>query len=256
MLFNVSVSPTAWKKYNKRRADISSYSWFGLSNNFIRDPEFFDLDPVEKLTIIYVFSEISEKNKTDIVIHSELMASTLRISNEKAITSLQRINGLATFTTHRKGELKVAPDPSSAKKDDSARLNIHTDIQTDKQTNKEPSESPPPPPKFSEEDLDLATRWLGALFLGKGRVSKEKAAETLRQCREIDGFTHEDLEAVFEFVRDSAFWSQTAQSPAGLRVKSKSYPDLTKIQVITGQMEKAKPRYISAEDAGYTRVGE
>lgn len=220
----------SFEKYNHQRKNVSATYYFNVSNRFFHDPDWFDLSNDHRVVFFYAMAECSASNIAGhfdncAKIHLARAAETLGLSVDKLSTVIADLESRGFFEDvqglHRVSETSCQTPQK------------HTPCARKKERKKETNNREIA--NFSESDLDLATRWLGELFLSKGQVSKEKAAETLRQCREIDGFTAEELERIFQFVRQDDFWSKNAQSPASLRKKSDK-TGLMKIQTIHSRM--------------------
>jgi hypothetical protein len=90
-------------------------------------------------------------------------------------------------------------------------------------------------------DAVLADKWVS---FAKGlaphlRLRVPDCVDTFRKLRELDGFTEDQLEALFVFVRQDDFWRPNALSPIGLRKPSKN--GLRKIDNILAAMARAGP---------------
>jgi hypothetical protein len=102
------------------------------------------------------------------------------------------------------------------------------------------SDPTPPRDKYTAADWQLASEWLGSLWDCKSKPPTKRAAEVIRELREIDGYTHDELREAMAFVVGDDFWCTKAISPAGLRQKNKS--GVPKIASIVSQMKAAKAK--------------
>jgi hypothetical protein len=96
------------------------------------------------------------------------------------------------------------------------------------------------PNVFDEGDEALAREWLAfASQLSPTVRYSPKWPNAVRQLRELDGFSLEDLRAALAFVRTDEFWRPNALSLPGLRSRSKN--GLLKIENILAKIKTAAP---------------
>ncbi len=101
-----------------------------------------------------------------------------------------------------------------------------------------PPKSEPKPPRkatggpIDSSDFSLAKDWhdWASKRLPTLKPALERAADVFRKAREVDGLSHDQLRALFEFVKKDGFWSTKVYSPLGLRQKSGN--GLTKLENI------------------------
>ncbi len=115
-------------------------------------------------------------------------------------------------------------------------------------TNKIGADATPPPvvrvPKYDDHDFLLGGRWLEHAVGASNTKpypswTQVKFAEEISKIKRLCSLSHEQLVAVFEFVRVDDFWKPNALSPNGLIKKSKNN-DRRKIDNIIAAMKEKR----------------
>ena len=87
----ITLSIPNWEKYNPR-ADRNNYSWFRFQNNFFTDPQIFGLSLLEKMLLVFIYSEVSKKGSATCEINVGLAAALLGVSSKDCELALQKLN--------------------------------------------------------------------------------------------------------------------------------------------------------------------
>lgn len=117
----VKVQICKWDKFNRKRRDVKSASWFALSNQFIFDPEFHAFSSDEKMVWIYLLSIASQKQSSDVFLNIDLCAAVLKTHSKTVRSALQRLQDIRTIS------VRDLHDPSGQSRTDVSRP-IGTDL--------------------------------------------------------------------------------------------------------------------------------
>lgn len=87
----ITLSIPNWEKYNPR-ADRNNYSWFRFQNNFFTDSQIFGLSLLEKMLLVFIYSEASKKGSATCEINIGLAAALLGASVKDCELALKKLN--------------------------------------------------------------------------------------------------------------------------------------------------------------------
>lgn len=138
---------------------------------------------------------------------------------------------LPQATSHVLYTVNLPPPPSTS--------SVSKADGTDCLFNEQPTKAERKRPEPSKFDLDLGRRWADLAKQELPHLKPEVAdyADAIRLLRS-DGFSHEQLERIFKFIRDDNFWRDKALSPRRLRTKKRD-SELRKIDTLIASMKRS-----------------
>lgn len=82
-----------WDKHNPRK-DIKEPKWFAFSNRLIEDPDFYDFSHGEFKTLIYIFSQASQKRSSVVYIQPQHADRVCNIENADLLSACSKLQSL------------------------------------------------------------------------------------------------------------------------------------------------------------------
>lgn len=162
----MKVEIVNWEKYNPRpRYDVKSASWFRCQNNFVTDPDFFDLSNDQKMIWIYLCCEASAKMAASIKINPNLIASILKVDATVVRSTLEAYENTGLIKCSPRTSSESAANPprvrgeSAASPPEKAALRNGTERNERNEHKSPPTEDSSEPAGFRPTPRDLASLW-------------------------------------------------------------------------------------------------
>jgi len=100
-----------WDKYNVRTGGIKRPFWFSLSNTLVEDTDFYDFNPIEFKTWIYILSQASKKQSDEIEINLDHAKNVSRISHKEFNSTLAKLERLKCVTVRAPYATRTQAEP-------------------------------------------------------------------------------------------------------------------------------------------------
>ncbi len=101
---DLKIRFTNWDKYNPRK-DVKCHSWFRFEHGFFENPNFYDLNPEEKLTFVYILCERSKRENDEFFtvnslkyhrctgINTTVLNSTIKKLSKEQVLEMRTLRG-------------------------------------------------------------------------------------------------------------------------------------------------------------------
>lgn len=100
----IKIQIVKWEKFNPRKKELKSTSWFRLSNSIFENPEFFEFSHSELCVWFYILSQASRKQSDIIEINRAHSKKIGRFSNknlENAVAKLLKLGSIVVLDDTR-----------------------------------------------------------------------------------------------------------------------------------------------------------
>jgi len=201
-----------WDKYNPRN-DRANHSWFKFLNNFFSDPKIYILEPIQKLTLIFLFCEASKSGSGTVLIAEQRVCSDLGVNKEYLTKTIQTLTALDVIapSSRRHSDTNLR-----SQEQDAASLLLTTDRQTDITEQTDISAVVTTQPKASKTLGSEVWESYKAAFKKRYGVDPKHNAKVFSQCKQVGNRIGKDaVPAIAFYLTNNDGWLLKNQHPVG-----------------------------------------
>ena len=106
---NFNIIVLQWEKYNPRK-DVKHPRWFAFSNRMIEDPDFFSFSSGEFKAWIYILSQCSQRNASQIVANVTHLQQVCAIKIDEFEGALKKLSNIGAIRFSRTRSVRICTD--------------------------------------------------------------------------------------------------------------------------------------------------
>lgn len=232
----VKIKVTNFDKYNPRR-DQKKATWFRLDCDFWRGPDFFSYSNDEKMIFIALLSECGAKMRDETTVDIAYIASMLKletIDTKSALEKFERDGFISIISDINIEGGQIRADAHESGDARTLRTNERTNERNEQISDKRTHALA----KFNDDDLAIAAQWVihSESLLPNRKFDLHTFASDISKIRSHANLEPGQCVGLLRWISGDDFWRKNAITPSSLLKRSKSNPDLKKLDLILAQI--------------------